>query len=257
MKYGFIGAGNMAQAMIKGLIKNGVATHDIIVSSPSSAAKLSNDLDIVAADLTTTIQQSDLVVLAFLPKQLATILADHVAHFKDKLTISVLAGVTLTQLHQVLPDAQLVRSLPNVNSTINQGCTAIAFSHNVTVDNQQKTTQFYTKLGTVNVLPEEQFLTFSAIAGSGPAYVFNFIDALIAAGMANGLDAQTAQNITIQTLLGSSQMLQQSQRSPQEWMNIVASPGGSTRAGLDSLTAQHFNNVIKQAIDITVNHKHA
>ncbi|KAI3473665.1 hypothetical protein Pfo_031506 [Paulownia fortunei] len=156
MTYGFIGAGNMATAMMKGLLHANVDPADIYVSSPHRAKTLAEELHINAADSQTVIDHSDIVVLAFLPNQLTEIGA--MLNFTNKIVVSVLAQITIADLNQAIQ----MRSMFALCQTSTQ------LSASVT-------------------LAEEQFAIFSAIAGSGPAYVFKFIDALTKAGVCERL----------------------------------------------------------------------
>lgn len=253
-KYGFIGTGNMAQAMIKGLLARQVAPADIAVSSPHTAAKLAQEWGVKALPAQQLIQASDVVVLAFLPNQLAAVV--NTLDFGDKLVVSVLAGITVDQLVAATGTTQVVRTLPNINVAINQGITAYAKA-SLTAANDTAFQAFSDQLGQVVAVPEAEFAAFSAVAGSGPAYVFKFIDALAKAGVENGLSAELATAIANQTVAGSAQLLAVSGQSAQAMQDTVASPGGSTRAGLDDLAQQQFDAVVAHAIKATVNHKHA
>lgn len=253
-KYGFIGTGNMAQAMIKGLLARGVAPADIAVASPHTAVKLAQEWGVKALSAQQLIHVCDVIVLAFLPNQLAAVSETLV--FGDKLVVSVLAGVTVDQLAAATGTNQVVRTLPNVNVAINQGVTAYATTA-LTTEHATIFKDCLVQLGTALAVPEDQFAAFSAVAGSGPAYVFKFIDALAKAGVANGLAADLATNIATQTVLGSAQMLAASGQSAQVMQDTVASPGGSTRAGLDDFEQQQFDAVVAHAIKATVEHKHA
>lgn len=255
MTYGFIGAGNMATAMMKGLLHANVDPADIYVSSPHRAKSLAEELHINAADSQTVIDHSDIVVLAFLPNQLTEIGAT--LNFTNKIVVSVLAQITIADLNQAIPNAFNVRALPNINSAIGQGNTALAFADNIDAAQNKSVIHFWKLLGNSVTLEEEQFAIFSAIAGSGPAYVFKFIDALTKAGVANGLEETQAASIATQTVLGSASTLNQSDSDAATLMNSVASPGGSTRAGLDNFEANQFDDVVAKAILATVNHKHA
>ncbi|MFT8841655.1 pyrroline-5-carboxylate reductase [Leuconostoc citreum] len=251
--YGFIGTGNMAQAMMKGLLRQGVPAKDIHITSPRSAEKLAAELGVVAMSPESLVAASDLVVLAFLPNQLEKIVQP--LNLQDKLVVSVLAGVTLETLSAATKSTQIVRTLPNVNVAINQG--VIAYASTVLSATHEKVfQQFVDSLGHHFDVSESQFATFSAVAGSGPAYVFKFIAALAQAGTQNGLEATLATKIATQTVLGSAEMLKQSDLTAQALQNAVASPGGSTRAGLDDFDTQNFDAVVAHAILATIKHKH-
>ncbi|CAM3101991.1 pyrroline-5-carboxylate reductase [Leuconostoc rapi] len=253
IKYGFIGTGNMAQAIITGLLNKHVPANNIGVTSPRSAAKLAEKLGVVALSTQALIDESDMIILAFLPNQLENVTAQ--LDFKDKLVVSVLAGVTVAQLTATTGTTQVVRTLPNVNVAINLGVTAFSQTQ-LTSENSQAFQTFSTYLGEGVALDESQFSVFSAIAGSGPAYVFKFIDALAKAGVANGLEATLATKIATQTVLGSAETLAESSQTAEELQDLVASPGGSTRAGLDDFSDQNFDDIVLHAIKATIAHKH-
>ncbi|MBZ5961684.1 pyrroline-5-carboxylate reductase [Leuconostoc gasicomitatum] len=253
IKYGFIGTGNMAQAMIKGLLGKGVSANNIAVSSPRSAAKLTEKWGVISLSAQKLIDESSLIVLAFLPNQLENVTAK--LDFQDKLVVSVLAGITLEQLISATHTTQIVRTLPNVNVAINQGVTAFSKTE-LTTANSTTFKIFSDYLGSSVDLAESQFAIFSAVAGSGPAYVFKYIDALAQAGIANGLEAKLATDIATQTVLGSAKTLALSTQTAKELQNAVTSPGGSTRAGLDDFDTYNFDDVIAHAIKATVEHKH-
>lgn len=252
-KYGFIGTGNMAKAMIQGLLKSGVQATDILVSSPRSASKLADTWGVLALSPQALIDESNVVVLAFLPNQLTRITNE--LHFDQQLIISVLAGISLSELQEATHSTEIVRTLPNVNVAINQGLIAFA-SGQLMAPNAQLFGQFTEKLGESTDLSEDQFAIFSAIAGSGPAFVFKYIKALSQAGINNGLSEEVATNIATKTVLGSAMMLASSDATAQELEDKVASPGGSTRAGLDDLDAENFDDAVKHAIKATMQHKH-
>lgn len=252
-KYGFIGTGNMAKAMIQGLLKSGVQATDILVSSPRSASKLADTWGVLALSPQALIDESNVVVLAFLPNQLTRITNE--LHFDQQLIISVLAGISLSELQEATHSTEIVRTLPNVNVAINQGLIAFA-SGQLMAPNAQLFGQFTEKLGESTDLSEDQFAIFSAIAGSGPAFVFKYIKALSQAGINNGLSEEVATNIATKTVLGSAMMLASSDATAQELEDKVASPGGSTRAGLDDLNTKNFDDVVKHAIKATMQHKH-
>lgn len=254
MNYGFIGAGNMATAMIKGLIYAGIDSKNIYVSSPHSAAKLAANLHIQAADSETIAKKCDIVIIAFLPNQLRTL--GNFLNLDGKIVISVLAQVTIADLDEVFPTAFNVRSLPNINSAIGKGSTALAFSKRLNEGQIEVVQNYWHLLGTTSVLDEQHFAIFSAIAGSGPAFVLKFIDALTQAGINNGLDGESAAAIAASTVAGTTETLQKSNSDAVTLMNNVASPGGSTRAGLDNFEQNDFDTIVNSAINATVNHKH-
>lgn len=252
-KYGFLGTGNMAKAMINGLLQQNILPKDILVSSPNSAARLSDELGVIALPAQELINQSDMVILAFLPNQLKNITSQ--LNFKNRVVTSVLAGVTLHELSQAINTTQIVRALPNVNVSLNQGVTALTKTELIS-SNQLVVDRFWSLLGKQYYIAEDQFAVFSAVAGSAPAYVFKFIDALAKSGADNGLSFELATEIVTQTVIGSANTLANSDKTAQQLQDMVASPGGSTRAGLDDFNQQNFDDVVAHAIQATINHKH-
>ena len=256
MTYGFIGAGNMAQSMIKVLLAADIAPTDIMVASPRRASELAERFKIRAASNAELVAASDVIILAFLPNQLATIAAPIAEQATGKTIISVLAGVPLADITAAFPGAYAVRSLPNINVAQGLGNTSLAFADGIPEQAKQAAQAFYKTMSATVVLDEDRFAAFSAVAGSAPAYVCRFIAAISDAGIANGLDAETTEQIVTQMVLGSAKTLQESGQTARELAATVASPGGCTEAGLKKADAIAFDRMISQVIDATVHHKH-
>lgn len=212
------------------------------------------NLNIQAADSETITKKCDIVIIAFLPNQLRTL--GNSLNLDGKIVISVLAQVPIADLDEVFPTAFNVRSLPNINSAIGKSSTALAFSKRLSESQIEVVQNYWHLLGTTSVLDEQHFTIFSAIAGSGPAFVLKFIDALTQAGINNGLDGESAAAIAASTVAGTTETLQKSNSDAVTLMNNVASPGGSTRAGLDNFEQNDFDTIVNSAINATVNHKH-
>ena len=248
MKIGFLGAGHMAQAMIKGWLKAGFAPGDILVNSPRSAAQLAADLDVVVADLKTVTAQSDVLVLAFLPQHLPNLAAEINAHLRpETVVVSVLGSTRLTELQAALPVAQtIVRTLPNVAVAQNVGITALAGESAA----RDKVQALLEKLGTVIVSDEAQMPIISALAGSGPAFVAEFMESLAKAGVKHGLTKQDASALVRQLLVGTVAISER--QSFTDLVDQVASPGGSTIAGVLSLEADALSGTVVRAIDATI-----
>lgn len=253
IKYGFIGTGNMAQAIITGLLNQHVPASHIGITSPHSAARLAEKLGVVALSPQALIDKSTMIILACLPNQLANVTSQ--LDFKDKLVVSVLAGVSVAKLVSATRTTQVVRTLPNINVAVNLGVTAF-YQTRLTAENNRAFQTFSTYLGESVQLDESQFSVFSAIAGSGPAYVFKFIEALVKSGVSNGLGTEMATKIVTQTVFGTAKTLANSSQTAEELQNVVASPGGSTCAGLAAFNDQHFDEIILNAIQSTIEHKH-
>ncbi len=255
MKYGFLGAGNLASAIIEGLLKSGLKSDDILVSSPHSAALLSKKLGINSVGKDQLLAYCDLVILAFLPEQLKDIIKGIGSEkFTNKLVVSVLGSLSLKRLTDFLPTAKLVRVLPNVNAEFNDSLTSVSFGQKLSSEDIQLTKNFLQTFGTVIELPEKDFPAFSAIAGSGPAFVALFIKALQEAGIKQGIDSDESLQIALYTIKGSTENILQSNKTANQLIEKVASPGGSTADGVKSLEKDHFIESVNNAILATINH---
>lgn len=246
MKIGFLGAGNLASAMIQGFIKKGYQDQ-LAVASPRSAQAIAEKFGIEALDADTLVTQSDVIILAFLPQQLEEVVAQiGVEKFANKLILSTLGSTTQAQLTATFPQSQVVRTMPNVNSAVNQGVTAMVKEH-------QQAHDLLQALGAVVIVSEAHLVNISAIAGSGPAFVAAFVQAFNEKATALGIPAQEAQILVNQTFFGTMVKMLAEEQTPEALMQQVASPGGSTEQGLQVLettqTQRVIGDVIQAAID--------
>ncbi|MCW1430534.1 pyrroline-5-carboxylate reductase [Novosphingobium sp. JCM 18896] len=230
-----IGCGNMGGAMLAGWLASGIAPSRFTVVDPVLAeapqgVTLLRDLPQGA--------RFDLVMLGIKPQMLAD-LAPTIAPFVGAETtlLSILAGAEVATLARLFPEAGgRVRIMPNLSAAIGKSPIALA-TQDLDADRQAAVTALMDPLGTPEWLPEEQFDIVTALAGSGPAFVYRFIDALAAGATALGLDAGQAQRLALATVEGASLLAAASEHSPGELARRVASPGGTTQAGLDVLDA--------------------
>lgn len=252
MIYGFLGAGHLAATMIKGLIKSGVSPEKILVSSPHSAQRLSTEIGVVSVSESELIEKSDLLVFAFLPQQLSTIIQTiGTDKFSDRLIVSLLGSTTVSQLQNLLPAARIVRAMPNINAEFNRSTTAVVAAPSASDHDRQLVDTFFAKIGSLTELPEELFPAFSAIAGSGPAFAALFLKGLQLSGIKLGLSKKDSLKIAADMVLGSMAAIQKGSQQPDQVIKAVASPGGSTALGVASFEADNFVGVIKKAIKKT------
>ncbi|MCP1639024.1 pyrroline-5-carboxylate reductase [Streptococcus gallinaceus] len=240
MKIGFIGLGNMGSAIATAVAK--LEKHDFLLSNhnPEKAASLQ---DVIGGQLMTNADiasQAEVIFLGVKPHLIGkalTDLADAIAVNPQAIWISMVAGLTLADLQEYLPADNLIRIMPNTPVAIGQGMTTYA------VENPQLAPLVEDLLaasGVVAQVPEDQIDAATAIAGCGPAFVYVFIDALMQAGLQNGLSADLAKKLAAQTLLGSAQLVLESGIHPAQLRDQVTSPGGSTIAGLVALEEHNF-----------------
>lgn len=258
MKIGFIGVGGMAQAIIGGLLTaQAVAPQDVIVHSHSRAHYEAYAQEHGVTPVATNrevAQQSDLVVLAVTPNVAISVLNEIASTLTpEKTLISIVAGLTLDKLAATVGQPiPTLRTLPNVNVEIGAGMTAIAANAQLTGAALATAKGLFDAIGSTTVLTEDQFGIFSALAGSSPAYIDFFIDSLSRAGVKYGLSKEQATQIAAQATLGSAQMVLKSDKIPFALIDQVASPGGSTVAGLLAMEEAGLMTAVVKGIDATV-----
>ncbi|MFD1485507.1 pyrroline-5-carboxylate reductase [Lacticaseibacillus baoqingensis] len=259
MQLGFIGAGNMAQGIIDGLLNAEALTPgDIIIHGGHAAnyeAYAQKTGVQVAANNSAVIAASDMVVLAVKPLMASDVIAEILPALQAKTTplLSLLSGVSLLQIEGYLgtKNYPLVRVMPNLNVAINAGMTAYA-ANAAAQAVLPAVVKLLDALGETIELAEQHFSTFVALAGSSPAFVYMFIDALARAGVKHGLTKKQADKIAAQAVLGSGAMVLQSDESPFDLVDKVSSPGGTTVAGLLAMEAAGFMPSVVAGVDATI-----
>lgn len=253
-KLGFIGAGNMAEAIIVGLIGTGASRRDELWASARRAERrdeLARKHEIHVGDNLTVARECDVIVLAVKPqimdrvlKELAPVLTN------DKLVISVAAGVPIEAIERRLhPPARIVRTMPNTPALVGAGATALARGEHATQDDLDVAERIFRSVGTTVVLDEYQLDAVTGLSGSGPAYVFLIIEALSDAGVKVGLSRYNAQALAAQTVLGAAKLLIDTREHPGMLKDKVTSPGGTAIAGLHTLEAGGLRTTLINAVE--------
>ena len=258
MRYGFIGLGNMASAIIRGMIASELCAPGDIYGyeiRPEAARLLCKATSIPLCDtLEQTVAAADVLILAVKPQVLGSVLHDLKAFaLQDKLIISIAAGKDLAFLGEGLgAQASIVRVMPNINAKV--GASTSAFTANAQVTEEQKRTveALFAAIGTVMELPETLFPVFSAIAGAAPAFCYMYIDALARAGVKGGMQRAQALEAAASTVLGSARMILESSEHPFTLIDQVTSPGGTTIEGICTLQRLGFESAVHQAIEAVV-----
>jgi len=254
---GCIGGGNMAEAIIKGLVSGGMAPRSIMVSDPAldRRAHLATTLQVKTTDDNNeVVQTADLLVLAIKPQMAASVLSGLEAFITpDKLVLSVMAGVSTTMIEESLPSGcRVIRAMPNTPALVQAGATAISGGRRTTEADLELAKELFRLVGTVYQVGERQMDAVTGLSGSGPAYVFSFVEALADAGVKNGLPRDVACGLAVQTVLGSAQLLQQSGEHPAVLRDRVSSPGGTTIAALHTLENGRLHGLLMDAVDAAV-----
>jgi len=256
MKIGFIGSGNMATAIIRGMVGNGTDSRSVYISDidPAKVGELASECGVtIAADNCEIVKNCELIVLAVKPHLIKPVL-EECGHLLDAAThtlISIAAGVTLEMLEGFadLPKIPVIRVMPNVNSAICLGMTAICKNDFVKTPSYEFIKQAFEKIGKVAELEENFFPLFAALAGSSPAFTYLFIDSLAKAAHKAGLPKTVATGIAAQAVLGSAALVLESGKHPQELIDSVCSPGGTTIEGICTLEKEGFPASIVACID--------
>lgn len=253
---GFIGAGNMAHALISGLINNGFSAQNIKISDTNKGllAKRQSQFNLQIAPTNADLaRSSQVIVLAVKPQVLPAVCQDLQNSLKHKpLIISIAAGARIIDIDRWLGGkSAIVRSMPNTPALLGQGMSAL-FANNLTNKTQQKSaTQILKSVGEVIWFTDEKMLdVVTALSGSGPAYFFLLLESMTRAGVSLGLEAATAQKLSIQTAFGASMMARDSNDSPQTLRQNITSANGTTEAGIESLQEQNFESIISHAIRV-------
>jgi pyrroline-5-carboxylate reductase len=253
MKIVFIGGGAMGEAMVRCLLNKKAATpKDIVVSdiSPVRRELFSREYGVsTLADNSRAVSNGDLIILAVKPQNLPGVMEEIKGLTPEQLVLSIVAGAALSSLCQGLNHSIVIRAMPNMPAQIGEGMiiwTATA----ETEPRQKKLAQTVLRaLGKEIYVADEKYLAMStALSGSGPAYVFLFIEALVDAGVHVGLPRDMAQELVIQTILGSTRTVEKTGKHPADLRNMVTSPGGTTTEALLQLEKGRFRSLILEAV---------
>ena len=254
-KISFIGGGNMAQALISGLVSCGVKPSLITVADPSSeareqlAAKGLNTVD-PTADAKAAVIDADIVVLAVKPQVMKAVVSSFVDALDKQLVISVAAGLSTELLSDMLGGYDnIVRAMPNTPAMIQMGATGLYGTDNISAEQKQLATAVMEASGLVMWVDNEEHMhAVTAVSGSAPAYVFYFIESMIDGAMALGLDKEQASALAMQTMLGAAKMAMNSEDAPAELRRKVTSPNGTTQAAVESMQANDIGGQIVEAM---------
>jgi len=250
-----IGAGNMAEALVKGLVASGkVKPEDLCVSArrPEKAAQLAQRYGVrSAADNPACVRAAEIVILAVKPQVLGSVLArDAPSIPPSALILSVAAGVTIAaiELHLGRP-SRTIRAMPNVAAMVGYSATAISKGEHATDADLAVAQTIFEAVGRVVVVDEIHLDAVTGLSGSGPAYIFLIIEALADAGVKVGLSREIALLLAAQTLLGSAHLLLETGIHPGQLKDQVTSPGGTAIAGLHTLEAGGLRTTLINAVE--------
>jgi pyrroline-5-carboxylate reductase len=254
-RVGFVGAGNMGEALIRGLVQAAVlpaasiVAHDVRVDR---LRELERQFGIqVAKDNETVVRQTDVVVLAVKPQVIDAAVREIAAAVTPAtLLISIAAGVSTARLAAALgKPARLIRVMPNTPALVLEGVTAIAGGAGLQAGDLDVAGDIFRAVGRVVTLDEDLMDAVTGLSGSGPAYVAIVVEALADGGVRMGLDRQTAMTLALQTVVGAARLLQQTGLHPGALKDMVSSPGGTTIAGVAALEAGGLRTALIGAVE--------
>lgn len=259
MSIGFIGCGNMASAIICGIINSkAVKAEEVnifdIYAPATQAIKSKYNVNVFDSE-TEIVKNSDTVVLAVKPNILASVLnkIDSALNEKDTLLISIAAGKSTEFIaSQLTHDNRIIRVMPNINATVAEAICAYTANDKATDDDKKLTEKIFSAVGEIIYLEENYFPLFGVLGGCTPALAYMFIDELARAGVKNGMKKDIALKISAQAVLGSAKMILESEEHPYDLIDKVCSPGGTTIEAVTSLQESGFNSAIHKAVDKAV-----
>jgi pyrroline-5-carboxylate reductase len=247
---GFIGGGNMAEALIKGMVQSGMK--DTIVSEPRDERRAYLEKTYAAkttSDNTEVVRQSAIVILAIKPQNMDAVTLE-IAPFitVEKLVVSIAAGITLAYLTSRLKTSKIVRVMPNTPALVQESMSVLSMCECIHDKEMAIVRGIFMSVGKVIVLPEKYMDAVTAVSGSGPAFVALFAEAMIAAGIRLGLTEDTASELAVQTVIGTAKLLETGM-PPDKLREMVTSPGGTTAAGLKVFEEKGLKELVTSVIE--------
>jgi pyrroline-5-carboxylate reductase len=253
-KIAFIGGGNMAEAIMRGLLREDVGVGICVAEiNPKRRDELATQFPKVRVvnSAVEAAEWGEVVILAIKPQQAASALdlIEPVVTV-DKLVISIMAGIPSSKIEANLtPGCRVIRAMPNTPALIGAGATAVCSGRKASSDDQDLACQIFALTGIAVAVEERLMDAVTGLSGSGPAYVFTFIEALSDAGVKNGLPRDVAARLAAQTVLGAARMVAETGEHPALLKEKVTSPGGTTIAALHVLESGGFRGVVMDAVE--------
>ena len=254
-KTGFLGAGNMGTALIKGLIESGVYDPEQLLASDKSKEalkKISGQFGLKCfSSNVDMVRESSVLVLSVKPQNIKEVLEDVREDVReDHLVISIAAGIPLKMINQILmKDVPLIRVMPNTPALVQKGISALAGGKFATTDHMAIARTIFDAVGDTVEVEETMMDAVTAMSGSGPGYVFRIMECMVDAGTAVGLERDTSLKLVIQTFLGAAYLAKDSEHSLSRLREMVTSPGGTTAAGLSVFESMGLEGMTRDAVE--------
>ena len=253
-KIGFIGGGQMAEALIRGVLSAKLYSSEslgVIDPSPGRRDLLHQQYGIQCFQNPSELcKQSTILIVAVKPQMAMQVLSQYQVHLTEKhLVISIMAGVSLQFLADIFQKpVRLIRVMPNTPALVLAAATAFCVNSQVTEDDRALALSIFSAVGTCTEVPEHLIDAVTGLSGSGPGYVFSFIEALIDGGVLAGLPRPAAEQLVLQTVYGSAKLAMETKEHPAVLKGQVTSPGGTTITGLHALEEGAFRGTVMNAV---------
>lgn len=259
MKIGFIGLGNMADAMIGGILAKGLYDKTDIIGSAktdATASRIHEKYGIVTGtDNCKTAHDADVIILAVKPvffSEIITEIKEYVTN--DTLVISIAAGKSIAWIENEFgKTVRLIRCMPNTPALVGEACTGVCVNEAVTKEDEQLAMKLMESFGKASLIPERLMDAVVGVSGSSPAYVFMFIEAMADAAVQAGMPRKQAYEFAAQSVLGSAKMVLETGKHPAELKDMVCSPAGTTIEAVKVLEEKGFRSAVMDAVEACVN----
>lgn len=257
MTIGIIGGGNMAEAIIAGILFQSPAPYKIVVSEPSPDRRnflksKFDEIHVVSNNAEVFNAGADKIILAVKPQTFPELLKEIHPFTVNRILISIAAGITMKTIQKACPQAKIVRIMPNTPFLAMAGCGGISFASDITNKEKTEVIGIFKNSGLLLELPEEKMHAVTAISGSGPAYFFYFTEELIKSGIKAGLSHEESRILATHTLFGAGKLLKESTDNAETLRKKVTSPKGTTEAAINSYIAQQTGTIIETAVNAAI-----
>ncbi len=256
-KFGFIGAGNMGGAILRGALESGVLDKSsayVCGRDKAKAQRIADELGINScSDAGEIAKTCRYIIVGVKPKDIETILsavknAVSESELESKIIVSMAAGVKIANMQRILgDDAKIIRIMPNTPAKVRAGMTSVSRNDNVTDGEMAEVMRVFSAIGMAVQVPEEMIHTVIGVSGSSPAYTYLYIDALIEEAVAEGMDREQARIFAAQAVIGAAKMVLETDEAPQKLCENVCSPGGTTIEAVNLLKESNFEGTVRKA----------
>ena len=234
--------------MIKnGFSKNNISAYDVSEKA-AEAFKNITGINVALNNPKSFIEQADIVIIAVKPQYCESALNNHQNQTTEKLIISIAAGITIAKLQELTGSNRIIRVMPNTPALIGEGASAFSCSKAVTATDKENCLKVLNSIGCAIETSEEKINAVTGLSGSGPAYVFDFIQGLINGAVMIGLTHEEATKLAVQTVKGAAMLIEQTGNHPAQLRDMVTSPGGTTAAALNHLDNKAFKGTVADAV---------